>query len=60
MFHENKDLLPTGDSYDISPGNYDPTEGIGILLIGTYISNKTRWTEVNNEDQTGGTNTLFF
>ena len=28
MFHENKNLPPPGDYYDLYPGNYDPTEGI--------------------------------
>ena len=33
-FHENAELVPPGDSYDIHIGNYDPTEGITIFLVG--------------------------
>ena len=50
MFHENKELLPPGDSSDLSLGNYDPTEGIMLFLVGVYISNQLGWLDVANED----------
>ena len=28
ILHENTELLPYVDSYELSPGNNDPTEGI--------------------------------
>ena len=32
MFHENKYMFPSGDSYDISPVNNDPTKRITLIL----------------------------
>ena len=34
MFHENIDLLRSGDSCDLSPGNNDPTKFITLVLVG--------------------------
>ena len=48
FFHETIELIPPGDSSDLSPGNYDPIEGITIVLIGVSISNKIGWVEVEN------------
>ena len=33
MFHENTELFPSGDSYDISPGNNEPTKHITLVLV---------------------------
>ena len=46
MFHENIDLFPYDDSYDISMSNKDPTERITIVLVGIPIRNQLIWLEV--------------
>ena len=46
MFHENIELLPPGDSSDLSLVNYDPTEGITFVLVWIYIRNQLGWVEV--------------
>ena len=33
VFHENIELLPSGDLYDLSLGNNDPTEHIMLVLV---------------------------
>ena len=58
MFYENTALLPPVDSSDLSPGNYEPTEGITVVIVGISISTQPGWVEVANEDWIGGTNTL--
>ena len=40
MPHENTELLPSGDSYDLSPDNNDPTEGITLVSFGIHIRNQ--------------------
>ena len=50
MFHENTELFPSGDSYDISPGNNDPTNRITLVLVGVPILNQLVWLEVVKED----------
>ena len=50
MFHENIELFPSGDSYDISPGNNEPTERITLVLVGIPIRNQLGWVEVAKED----------
>ena len=40
MFHENIELLPSGDSYDISPGNNETTKHIKFYLVGIPTINK--------------------
>ena len=50
MFLENTELFPYGDSYDISPGNNDPTERIKLVLVGITIINQLVWVEVLKED----------
>ena len=49
MFHENTELFPSGDSYDISLGDNDPTERITLVLVGIPISNQHLWVEVAKE-----------
>ena len=46
MFHENTELFPSGDSYDISPGNNDPTEHITLFFVGIPIRYQIGWVEV--------------
>ena len=46
MFHENTELLPYGDCYELSPGNNDPTEYIMIIIDGIPISKKHVWVDV--------------
>ena len=40
MLHENIDLLPSIDFYDLSTGNDELIEGINIFLVGTPTRNK--------------------
>ena len=49
MFHKNTYLLPPGEYSYLSYGNYDPTEGITLLIVGKYCRNKLVWVEVANE-----------
>ena len=49
MFHENIDLFPYDDSYDISMSNKDPTERITIVLVGIPIRNQLGWVEFVKE-----------
>ena len=50
IYHENTELFPSGDSYDISPGKNDPTKHIKIVLVGIPIRNQLGWVEVAKED----------
>ena len=50
MFHENTELFPSGDSYDISPVNNEPTKRIMIVLVGIPILNQLGWDKVAKED----------
>ena len=50
MIHENIELLPPSDSSDLSLGNYDPSGGIIIVLVGKYFKNQLGCMEVANED----------
>ena len=34
MFYHNANMLPPGDSFEISIGNYNPTEGIAFEIVG--------------------------
>ena len=40
IFHENIELLPSGDFYDFSTGNNDPTEHITLVLVGIPVINQ--------------------
>ena len=51
MNHENTELIPSGDSSDLSPSNKDPTEGITIYLVTITLRNQLGWLEV--EKKTG-------
>ena len=50
MFHENTEMLPSGDSFDLSLGNDDPTKSITIGLVVIPVINKLLWTELTTED----------
>ena len=39
-FHENIYLLPSGDSYDLSMGNIEPSERIMLVLVGIPVKNQ--------------------
>ena len=43
IFYENTDMLPSGDSYDISPGNNYPTKLIAEVIFGIPIINQIVW-----------------
>ena len=50
MFHENMELSPSGDSYDIYPGNNEPTQRIPLVLVVIPIINKLFWMGVAKEE----------
>ena len=50
MFHENTELLPSGDCYYLSPGNNYPTDHIMLLLVRIPVINQPDWVEVAIED----------
>ena len=50
MFHENTELFPSDDSYDISPGNAEPTERITFVLLRIPIINQLVWVHLAKED----------
>ena len=50
VLHENTDMFPSGYSYELSPGNNDPTEVIMLVLFRITVSNQLRWLEVAKED----------
>ena len=50
MFNENTELIPSGDCYDLSPVNNDPTKYIMIVLVGIPIRNQSNLVEVAKED----------
>ena len=59
MFHENTELLPSGDCYDLSLVNNEPVEHITLIIFGIPINNKLHWVEVAKEDWAWGTNTSY-
>ena len=50
MFDENIELFPSGYSYDIYPGNNEPTERIPLVLVVIPIINKLFWMGVTKEE----------
>ena len=50
MFHENAELFPSGDSYDISLGNNETTERIMLVLVGIPIINQLGWVKVDKRE----------
>ena len=56
IFYENIELLRSGDCYDLSQGNNNPTEYITLLFVGISVSNQLVWVEVAKYDWSLGTN----
>ena len=50
MFHENTDLLPSGEYYDLSLGNIDPDQCITIFLVVITVRNQLGLVELTKED----------
>ena len=50
MFHGNTERLSSGDWYDISTGNNDPTYHITLILVGVPVINQPELVEVVKED----------
>ena len=46
MFHENTELLPYGDSYDLYMGNIEPAEYIKLVLDKIPFRKKIGWVEL--------------
>ena len=49
MFNENTELIPYGDSYDVSTGNNDPTMRSTLLLVGITVINQLGLVEAAKE-----------
>ena len=49
-FHENTELLPSGDCYELYTGNNDITKNSTLVLFGIPVSNQLVWGEVANEE----------
>ena len=49
MLHEKIELIPYVESYDLFPGNNDPTEVIIFVIVGIPFRNKLGWVEVAKE-----------
>ena len=47
IFHENTELLPSGDCYDLSSGNNEPTENILLVLVGIPVRKQPELVEVS-------------
>ena len=50
LFLKNTELFPSGESYDVSPDNNDPTKCIMLVFVVIPIINQLGWVEVENED----------
>ena len=50
IIFQEKELLPSGDSPELSPGNNNPTEFITLVLVGLPFRNQIGRAEVANED----------
>ena len=57
IFHENIELIPFGDWYDLSTGNNHPTKHITLILVGISVINQPDLVEVAKKDWAWGTNT---
>ena len=56
MFHENKELLISVDSSDLSTGNNYSTECIAFVLVRIPFSNQLVCMKLAKEELTRGTN----
>ena len=45
-FHENTELFPCGECYDLSTGNNGPTENITLVLVEIPVRNQLVWVKV--------------
>ena len=45
MFRKNTEMIPYGESYDLSPGNTDTTERTTLVLVGIPVINQLGWVE---------------
>ena len=52
---KNIDLLPSGDSYDLSTGNNETTYHITLALVRIPARNQRGWVDVAKEVQERGT-----
>ena len=50
MVHENKELFPSDDSYEISTGNNDTMKRTTLVLVRIPIINQLIWAEVAKKD----------
>ena len=50
MVHENKELFPSDDSYEISTGNNDTIKRTTLVLVSIPIINQLIWAEVAKKD----------
>ena len=46
LTHENTELIPSVEYYDLYPTNYEPTEHIKLVIFGVPVINKPDWVEV--------------
>ena len=58
MFHKNIELLPFGDSYEISPSNNYPTKLITLVLVVIPVRTQLYWVKVAREELSRDTNAL--
>ena len=50
MAHENTELIPSGDCYDLSRGNYDTNKHATPVLFGKPVINQLGWVDIVKED----------
>ena len=59
-FHENTEILPSVECYDLYPGNNDPIENITLVLVVIPAQNQPAWVEAAKKDWAWGTNASSF
>ena len=60
ILHENIELFPSGDSYDISLGNNYIKNLTPLVLVRKPIRNQLGWVDVAKEDWSWGTKPYLF
>ena len=50
LFHENTELFPSVECYDLYPGDNEPTKHIMDFFAGTPVRNKPDWVELAKVD----------
>ena len=48
ILHENTEMIPSRDSYNLYTGNNDPTEVIMLFIVGVPTINQLGWVQVTN------------